>query len=82
MLNWSVRESHEPKPNINILKEKLNSMNGFKCSVNKVSYLAITVKSLRCLRALRAGLVGWTPFCQKGKDMIAQDVFRWHITVT
>lgn len=25
--------------------------------------LAITVKSLRCLRALRAGLLGWTPFC-------------------
>lgn len=28
------------------------------------THLAMRVKSLRCLRALRAGLVGWTPFCR------------------
>lgn len=37
------------------------------------TYLAITVKSLRCLRAPRAGLVGWTPFCRRKRQQTARD---------
>lgn len=64
---WMIKCEYKQRNTQNQQAHSANIYELLKREKNKPSgtYLAMTVKSLRCLRALRAGLLGWTPFCQE-----------------